>query len=89
MHPPRLVSLCCLVQGLLSDTVVGFAGGVSPTIGLTLQLIGGVLLIAGGIYGLVRHGDNPIMTEYGPITYLILLGFGFWIVGPLAQLHRL
>lgn len=85
MHPSRMVSLCFLSVGILLLVDVGVSGSLSSLDGV-LRVAGGAVLTLGGLYGTVRYDENPILTEYGALTYLLLVGFGLWAAGLVAQI---
>lgn len=69
MHPSRLVALCILFLSVLLLAQVGIDGQLEPSIGTVFQVIGGVMLLLTGIYGVVRYGENPVVSEYVPPTF--------------------
>ena len=85
MHPSRLVALCFLLLSVLLLAQLGIDGQFVPSIGTIFQLIGGVLLLLTGFYGLFRYEENPIVAEYGPLTYLLIFGIVTWALGILMQ----
>ena len=86
MHPSRAVALCFLFVSVLLVAQVGIAGEPRVTAGAVLQLIGGVFLFLTSLFGLIRDEENPIVSEYGPKTYLLISGLVIWAVGLLIQL---
>ncbi len=86
MHPSRLVAVCFLFVSVLLLAQVGIAGELRVTAGTALQLIGGVFLLLASLFGLIRYEENPIVSEYGPITYLLVFGLAIWAVGLLLRL---
>ena len=48
-------------------------------------MLGGIVLLVSSLYGLVRYEENPIVTEYGPMTYLLLFGLLLWTVGMVTR----
>jgi len=85
VHPSRLVSVCFLLVGVLLLVDAGVSGEFR-SLGAVLRISGGAVLTVGGLYGAARYEESPIVTEYGAVTYLLLLGFGLWAVGLLAQI---
>lgn len=86
MHPSRVVAFCFFLVSVLLLAQVGLAGEPQLTAGAVLQVIGGVLLFLTGLFGFVRYEQNPIVSAYGPTTYLLVAGLLLWAVGLLAQL---
>ena len=86
MHPSRLVALGFLTVSVLLGAQVGLGGGVRLTASTVFLLFGGVFLLCASLYGLVRYEANPIVTEYGPTTYLLLFALGLQAAGLLARL---
>ena len=86
MHPSRLVSLTLLVVSVLVIAQVVLIDGFQANASAVFLLLGGIVLLGSSLYGLVRYEDNPIVTEYGPMTYLLLFGLHFWAVGMIARL---
>ena len=82
MHPSRLVSLCCAGVGVLfvSQTAVG---SFQLDLEHGWQLFGGAALVVASLYAAVRYETEPIVTEYGPTTYL-LVGVALAWIGTLA-----
>ena len=74
MHPSRLVSLTTLVVSVLIIAQSILIGELQATASTALLLSGGIILLGSSLYGLVRYEENPIVTEYGPMTYLFLFG---------------
>jgi hypothetical protein len=86
MHPSRLVSVCFFVVSILLLAQLGTAEPLQPTAGTALQAVGGVTLFLGSLYGIVRYEQNPVVTEYGPMTYLLVFGTFVWATGLVVQL---
>ena len=86
MDPSRLVALCFLVLSVLLLAQLGIDGQFALSFGTIFQLIGGVLLLLTGLYGVFRYEENPIVAEYGPLTYLLIFGIVTWALGILLQL---
>ncbi|PHQ38588.1 hypothetical protein DJ69_10890 [Halorubrum persicum] len=86
MHPSRLVALCFITVSALLIAQVGVIEGVQFAPSTVFQLIGATFLLISGIYGFARYEVNPVVTEYGPMAYLLLFGFGLWAVGILFRL---
>ena len=74
-----VVSVLVIAQAVFID---GFQANTSTV----FLLLGGIVLLGSSLYGLVRYEDNPIVTEYGPMTYLLLFGLLFWAVGMIVRL---
>jgi len=74
MHPSRLVSMTTLVVSVLIIAQSVLIGELQATASTALLLSGGTILLGSSLYGLVRYEENPIVTEYGPRTYLFLFG---------------
>lgn len=81
MHPARAVALSLLAVALLTLLQVGIADGPRLTAASVLQFVSGVFLLVGSLYGLLRHETNPIVTEYGPMAYLLGGAASLWAVG--------
>ncbi|WP_232745043.1 hypothetical protein [Halorubrum aethiopicum] len=45
-----------------------------------------MFLLLASLFGLIRYEENPIVSEYGPITYLLVFGLAIWAVGLLLRL---
>lgn len=86
MHPSRLIALCSITVSVLLIAQVGLIEGFWSTLSTVFQLIGAVFLLIGGVYGFGRYEEDPIVTEYGPMAYLLLFGFGSWAVSILYRL---
>ena len=86
MHPSRLVSLALLVVSVLVIAQSVLIGELQATASTIFLLLGGIILLGSSLYGLVRYEENPIVTEYGPMTYLLLFGLLFWAVGMITRL---
>ena len=86
MHPSRLVSLVMLVVSALVIAQAVFIHGLQANASTVFLLLGGIVLLGSSLYGLVRYENNPIVTEYGLMTYLLLFGLLFWAVGMIARL---
>lgn len=81
MHPSRLVSVCFLVVSILLLAQLGTTEPLQPTAGTVLQAGGGAVLFVGALYGIVRYEANPVVTKYGPMTYLLVFGTFVWATG--------
>lgn len=95
IHPSRLVAICFFVVSVLSltsfavDSEVQFSAltALSADGALTaLQLFGSAFLFVASLYGIVRYEENPIVTEYGPTTYLLVGGALLYAIGLTGQL---
>lgn len=86
MHPSRLVAACFLVVGLLDLLYVGVVAGGASTALATLLLGAGVVLVLASVYGLLRYEENPVVTEYGPVAYLLVGGASVQAFGLAAVL---
>jgi len=86
MHPSRLVSLVLLVVSVLIIAQTVLIRELEATTSTIFLLFGGTVLLVSSLYGLVRYEENPIVTEYGPMTYLLLFGLSLWAVGMIARL---
>ena len=71
MHPSKLVALCCFTGGVLFVT-----GTAVDQFQLDLEsgwrLFGGATLLLGSLYAAVHHETDPLVTAYGPRTYLLV-----------------
>jgi hypothetical protein len=81
MHPSRLVALSFVPVSVLLLVRPAVAGSLQPTVGSTLQFVGGLVLLPASLYGLARPGVTPTVTEYGPSTLLFVFGAGVWTLG--------
>jgi hypothetical protein len=81
MHPSRLVSACFLVVSILLLAQLGTTELLKSTAATGLQAGGGIVLFVGSVYGFVRCEANPVVTEYGPMTYLLVFGTFVWATG--------
>ncbi|OYR43961.1 hypothetical protein DJ73_13655 [Halorubrum sp. Ea1] len=86
MNPSRLVALCFFFVSVLLLAQVSVGGELRFTIGTVLQLAGGLFLLLTSLYGLARYEENPIVSEYNPLTYLLISGLLLWAVGLLTQI---
>lgn len=86
MHPSRLVSLTSLVVSVLIISQSVLIGELQVTASTVLLLLGGIILLGSSLYGLVRYEENPIVTEYGPMTYLFLFGSLLFAIGMTVRL---
>lgn len=86
MNPSKFVALCFLVVSLLLVAQVSLGGKLRFTIGTVLQLVGGLFLLLTSLYGLARYEHNPIVSEYNPLTYLLISGLLFWTIGLFTQI---
>jgi len=86
MHPSRAVALSVLVVALLTLLQVAIADGPRLTAASVLGFVSGVVLLVGSLYGLLRYETNPIVTEYGPMAYLLVGAASLWAVGLVGQL---
>jgi len=84
MHPSRLVSLVLLVVSVLIIAQAVLIDEATASTGFLL--LGGIVLLGGSLYGLVRYEENPIVREYGPMTYLLVFGSLLWAVGMISRL---
>jgi hypothetical protein len=86
VNPSRVVAFCFFLVSVLLVAQVGIAGEPQLTAGAVLQVIGGVFLLLASLFGLVRYEQNPIVSEYGATTSLLIAGLVLWTVGLLTQL---
>lgn len=86
MYPSRLVSLIFLAVSVLIIAQTVLIGELEATPSTIFLLLGGAVLLVSSLYGLVRYKENPIVTEYGLMTYLLLFGLLLWAVGMIARL---
>lgn len=86
MHPSRLVALCFFVVGVFLLAQIGVAGKLRIMDAAMLQVIGGIFLLLTGLVGFFRYEANPIVSEYGSVTYLLIFGLFIWAAGLLSQL---
>ncbi|MCY4731818.1 hypothetical protein KY092_14760 [Natronomonas gomsonensis] len=86
MHPSRLVSACFLVVSILLLAQIGTTEPLQATAATVLQASGGIVLFVGAVYGFVRYEANPIVTEYGPMTYVLVFGTFVWATGIAVRL---
>lgn len=86
MHPSRLVSLFLFVVSVLIIAQNILIGELQATASTVFLLLGGISLLVTSLYGLIRYEENPIVTEYSPMTYLLFFGLFLWAVGMIARL---
>lgn len=86
MHPSRLVSLFLFIVSVLIIAQNTLIGELQASASTAFLLLGGIILLVSSLYGLIRYKENPIVTEYGPMTYLLLFGLFLWVVGMIARL---
>lgn len=86
MHPSRLVSLFLFVVSVLIIAQNILIGELQATASTVFLLLGGISLFVTSLYGLIRYEENPIVTEYSPMTYLLFFGLFLWAVGMIARL---
>ena len=89
MHPSRVVALSFLFLSLLLLIQLVMGGAFRISVATVFQLLGGVVLLLTSLYGLIRYEENPIVTEYGPLTYLLILGIVTWSLGILMDILSL
>lgn len=79
------MSLCCAGIGLLvvSQSVVG---QLQLDLESGFRLLGGVTLLAASVYAAVRYETEPLVSEYGPTTYLLVTAALVWIAALAARL---
>ncbi|WP_318568155.1 hypothetical protein [Salinigranum marinum] len=85
MHPSRAVALSLLVVALLTLLQVGIADRPRLTAVAVLRFVGGIVLLVGSLYGLLRYETSPTVTEYGPKAYLLVGAASLWAVGLVVQ----
>lgn len=86
MHPSRLVALGFFWVSVLLFAQFVVADPLRFSVPTIIQLVGAVTLLVTGLYGLVRHEENPIVTEWGPMAYLLVSSTLILIVGLIASL---
>ncbi|WP_181685540.1 hypothetical protein [Halorhabdus salina] len=64
VHPSRAVSVAYLSVGF-HMTAWGIVTVGESTLRGGMVLVGGVVLLVSGLYGLVNDESTPIVTEYG------------------------
>ncbi|WIV65717.1 hypothetical protein [Natrialbaceae archaeon AArc-T1-2] len=81
MHPSRLVALCCCTIGVLVVSQAAVVGQFRLDLESGLRLAGGAGLVLASLYAAARSERDPIVTEYGPRTYLLVAAAFVWIAG--------
>lgn len=74
MNPARSVALGLLLAGGLHLTRIGLLEEPQFALGYVFSVVSGLFVLLGSLYGLVRSEESPIVTEYGPLAYLLLFG---------------
>lgn len=86
MNPSRLIALSFVLASSLHLARIGVAGEIQFTLGSALSVVSGLFMLFGGLYGSVRYEENPLVTEYSPMAYLLLLGSIAMSVGSVAMI---
>ena len=81
MHPSKAVALCFLVVSTLSFVEWALVEQFSTALPALFLAVGSAFLFVSSIYGLVRYESNPIVTEYEPTAYVLLVACAVWILG--------
>jgi len=81
MHSSRAIALGFLVVSTLSLVEWGLVEQFSTALPALLLAVGSAFLFVSSVYGLVRYESNPVVTEYGPTAYVLLVACAVWILG--------
>jgi hypothetical protein len=84
VNPSRLIALSLLLTSSLYLARIVVVEEMQFTLEYTFSVVSGLFLFCGSLYGSVRYEENPIVTEYGPMAYLLLFGSIAMSVGSVA-----
>jgi hypothetical protein len=84
VNPSRLIALSLLLTSSLYLARIVVVEEPQFSLRYTLLAVSGLFMFCGSLYGLVQYEENPIVTEYGPMAYLILFGSIAMSVGSVA-----